>query len=489
MTSKTENRKRLVASDSETKSLQSEIKSRRGRPPKTANSDLKETVQACETSEVPALKRRGRRPKDVTNGRCTISTVDSDTIISKPLKHCAATNENDAMASTGKSRARVTQIITATQIPEIGYMGEFIAKFGEIKISDNSSRWNESNEVYFPPEFTNKTLSEMAVYNSDSCTYEWVNKSYSRQEWKQKCLSWDRNYPNIVERTGGEKRTLHETMSYRSSKTTNEDVIQWCWDSLSQSNEDIVSKFRNQFRVDMYGNVVARSASDGALCKFDVDHLFPWSRGGRSVKCNFSAVQWDANRRVKREHLIPTLSPGKMLAGISAPQFRALMELAQQRGGRAQRRNIKFEEDRVVNWLTHGPKKSFAISNFQELVEGSTDGQTLWNFFEEHERRQLNQVDTNAVASTPERVPQSLDISVPNRPSVYLRHKTTMIECFGKSTYQLRGKLRSTFGMTFDDDVNRKCWYKLVPNLSQQQDLIARLCESFESIGYDVVMA
>ena len=57
-------------------------------------------------------------------------------------------------------------------------------------------------------------------------------------------------------------------------------VQMWCGGSAG--NRVNWTEWMEDFRVDMYGNVVSIHASDGALCKFDVDHIFPWSRGGRS---------------------------------------------------------------------------------------------------------------------------------------------------------------------------------------------------------------
>ena len=41
----------------------------------------------------------------------------------------------------------------------------------------------------------------------------------------------------------------------------------------------IISVMDN-FRVDAFGNVVSKLAKSKAVCAFEVDHVFPWSRGG-----------------------------------------------------------------------------------------------------------------------------------------------------------------------------------------------------------------
>ena len=82
----------------------------------------------------------------------------------------------------------------------------------------------------------------------------------------------------------------------------------------------------------MYGNIVSLSKSAGGqaenyhLVFFDVDHIFPFSRGGRSVVKNFEAVQYCANRFVKGDNLVPMLSPVKLQCGLSEDQFIAIVE-------------------------------------------------------------------------------------------------------------------------------------------------------------------
>ena len=62
-------------------------------------------------------------------------------------------------------------------------------------------------------------------------------------------------------------------------------------------------------RSDAYGNVVALHAKGDAVCSFDVDHIFPWSRGGLSVPENLMALYWGANRHVKVSCCRPYLAP------------------------------------------------------------------------------------------------------------------------------------------------------------------------------------
>lgn len=65
------------------------------------------------------------------------------------------------------------------------------------------------------------------------------------------------------------------------------------------------------YRVDYFGNVVALDKPQGgagtSLCMFDVDHIFPWRRGGGSKDVNFMALQCYANRNVKKCELLNVL--------------------------------------------------------------------------------------------------------------------------------------------------------------------------------------
>lgn len=50
-------------------------------------------------------------------------------------------------------------------------------------------------------------------------------------------------------------------------------------------------------RLDMFGNVVSKEAISGSLCFFNLDHLFPKSRGGYTVASNLVALSYVVNSR------------------------------------------------------------------------------------------------------------------------------------------------------------------------------------------------
>eukprot|EP00198_Chlamydomonas_reinhardtii_P014415 XP_001703752.1 predicted protein [Chlamydomonas reinhardtii] len=55
--------------------------------------------------------------------------------------------------------------------------------------------------------------------------------------------------------------------------------------------------------LDPQGNVVALAAANGSVCGFHGDHIFPWSRGGLTVRDNLMALQWRANI-LKKNHIL-----------------------------------------------------------------------------------------------------------------------------------------------------------------------------------------
>ena len=142
----------------------------------------------------------------------------------------------------------------------------------------------------FPPEFTAKSVRGQPIHDPNG-TVHWDGRDYSAGEWATLLRRWTRDYPSLTTGKGNKKCTPAETIGFRTRATSLKEHIDHCWDSMPQNHTQIRSKYRDRFRCDAFGNVVSRQASDSALCKFDVDHVWPWSRGGRSVRGNFWALQ------------------------------------------------------------------------------------------------------------------------------------------------------------------------------------------------------
>jgi hypothetical protein len=258
----------------------------------------------------------------------------------------------------------------------------------EKKAADSNSKsdelptpsWANDPKTAYPPKtaggFTKKSVRALAKIRKDEPVIDWNGVEHSREVWDGQIQDWEKKFPKLTKHP-------QETWSERSKATSSKKNINGCWDALPRTV--LKSKWRDKFRVDMYGNVIAKDASDGSLCSFDVDHIFPWSRGGRSVMENFAAVQWDANRRVKKHRLVATLAAEEVNCGLTQVQFEALMEHAGQKAGAKKRgRDLQSMQDKVEGWLRRGPPKEKALSNFQRLVHNTNDGEKLWSFFEKY---------------------------------------------------------------------------------------------------------
>ena len=195
------------------------------------------------------------------------------------------------------------------------------------------------------------------------------------------------------------KCTPHETLAERTKITTNPEIRSACWSKLPIVH-DLPSKYRDVFKVDMYGNVVAKAAEDGALCFFDVDHVFPWSRGGRSVMANFQAVQCFANRSVKSDRLHPTISDEEICVGLTLDELKGLLELREGRG-----RNSKRKHDDLMAWLCNTPMKgrSLGAGFRREVSQLGGDAAKLFRWFlkRQHEDQELLYGDYDDDAAEP----------------------------------------------------------------------------------------
>lgn len=87
--------------------------------------------------------------------------------------------------------------------------------------------------------------------------------------------------------------------------------------------QTLISRYNvnDEFRVDKYGNVLARRAKRFSRTSFDVDHIFPYSRGGLSQLQNLRIIHQRANSVVKGDRVEFTIDPFQMRTGISEAQF------------------------------------------------------------------------------------------------------------------------------------------------------------------------
>lgn len=149
---------------------------------------------------------------------------------------------------------------------------------------------------------------------------------------------WSRLYPVLL--NTGKEGNGRETLADRR-RTSSTAVRQRCWEALlldpANRGETALMprEYRDLYRLDRYGNVVSILASPkDSICGFQVDHIFPWSRGGLTVDNNLAAVHWKANEQVKNDALLNANelheASGKCLAtrmmvGLSIEQFLGLI--------------------------------------------------------------------------------------------------------------------------------------------------------------------
>ena len=260
--------------------------------------------------------------------------------------------------------------------------------------------------------------------DAEKSTFTWGEEVVARcrEEFDDWAQTLEETYP--VRYDGKNRLHPSETLSYRSTQCRKE----WhaCWDTLDRTAIEkawkqamgtvpIISVMDN-FRVDAFGNVVSKLAKSKAVCAFEVDHVFPWSRGGCSRRGNFAGLYWGANV-LKKEKLIQgaELSPqpclgddragsagsargggaaGGLQVGLSVEMFVALFRRS--RDLKLRRQDMKYCDNLAVHWLTcsrpAGQSKADLWSELGLERGGELEPAALWNAFESWQRRIENQM-------------------------------------------------------------------------------------------------
>ena len=195
-----------------------------------------------------------------------------------------------------------------------------------------------------------------------------------------------------------------ETVQYRTAQCMQ--ARDYCWNKLDRdtlgkvwqdrTNEKMPSRL-DLFRVDMFNNVVMNGCSPKAVCAWEVDHIFPWARGGCSVQTNFAGVQWGANNK-KRDKIIQGMDLGpecasKLQVGLSPGAFVTLFMFCDQLlpHTRSSRQNVRALQDRAVYFLRGSPMVGQAKVNLAETLGhddekalASLDPARLWELLDQH---------------------------------------------------------------------------------------------------------
>jgi hypothetical protein len=340
-----------------------------------------------------------------------------------------------------------------------------------------SDKWFSSPEIPYPKEFNDTTLKMLATRQTDNngtVIISWNDSSFCESSWTQKIQDWKTKYPNIVTVEGGIKKTIHETELTRRMKTSNKDIREKCWSQLKRvrasSYTGISRDFLEKFRIDMYGNIVCLHADNESISSFDVDHIFPWCRGGRSVQENFAAVQSFANRWIKSDNMVQWLDPNDMMSGVQENQLIAMVDFILNDPNN-QRKDKKCKLTKLYEYLTASPPKTKPGKqslhyDFQRQVRRSCDGEFLFRYFVraviEYERSWLPDSDESGSDPNAARSPTgSTQVPTMDRPRVLVHASGGVIACFGPNTYAVRNVLAQELRMTWDPEGKR--WWQTLP--------------------------
>ena len=267
------------------------------------------------------------------------------------------------------------------------------------KIEPVKDGWYKKKEKNFPPIFTATTVKKLPTVDKEKVY--WMKDQYTIEEWNMKLKEWDDAFPNLEPHP-------NETKVHRKSQTSKREIVEFCfkeckqimWPAGKLSTE--WKKLLDNFRADPWGNVVCSHnfASNNSICFFDVDHTFPFSRGGRSKSDNFQALQCYANRFVKSNNLVQSVDPVQMNCGISAGQLFAIALFCQrekEKNNEVRTNHSRLEK--VHRWLTNTPKKK-SYFNFQTEVKRSIEGYILCEYID----KCMEEAPSDKIA-TPEEMP------------------------------------------------------------------------------------
>ena len=344
------------------------------------------------------------------------------------------------------------------------------------------TEWFNNSTNCYPPCFTERTVKLFPTTiagESGEKLYSWEGRKYTEMELEEKFS--ETNFPNLKR---ADKSTPQETQSFRIKQTNDPKIIEQNWSYAKRipfpSNwTGAVRTFMDTFKTDMYGNVISlRDTSDHALTKFDVDHIFPWSRGGRSVMENFAPVQNVANRAVKNDTMIQLLDPGEMACGMQVRQLLALVTFivkeCETSTGRGSRKTLKSKLDEAESWLKSSPPNGTSWAKFQTMVDHTSDGEKLFHFFSVRKiefilkffperkikfilKSLVHQPDDIDSAATGSNKPiNSEDKRLISRPGIDVIISSWRIECY--NCYAIRETLKDELHMIWDQ--KRKCWWK-----------------------------
>ncbi|GMI10329.1 hypothetical protein TrLO_g9864 [Triparma laevis f. longispina] len=337
--------------------------------------------------------------------------------------------------------------------------------------------------------FTLSSLIAFPTSKDDRGGVTYNGQDYTASQYSQYLALLNTTYPAHNE---DRRPATFEAKSIKMANLKNDRDKEISVSQCKSVGKELCTK-AHQFRLDRYGNVISAKATTGALTSYDVDHIFPWSRGGRTLPNNLEAIQTYANSSVKNSKLLQSLSLEKMNCGVTLQQLTDLMEYcgerARQEGG--SRRDTTAYKEMVADWLTAGPFKKESLGGRWCEVTGKSAEETFeWlRYNSRHEimkRRQLERQRNMSKKLTSDNAPIELVVV----------HQTGCIELVADTvTKQITDVTKRQFftgksiwvrlGFFFYGGKNQK-WVKAVSNDGERGDImeeIRLILDDFKSFG------
>lgn len=187
--------------------------------------------------------------------------------------------------------------------------------------------WNRQRRVWvypqgvpvFPAEFDEDSIKCMPVFSKKGKSVMWNDVKYTAQEWEEQVKGWNAEYP---------VKKQNELIEALDFKTRNaKSYRKLCWYNATPCNDSFIPEdFRKLFATDAFGNVICEDAPNMSLLSFDVDHIFPWGRGGLTDPRNLWALQYYANRCVKNDTILQGVKEQDLQVGLSKGNLRMLFK-------------------------------------------------------------------------------------------------------------------------------------------------------------------
>lgn len=259
--------------------------------------------------------------------------------------------------------------------------------------------------------FTRSSLIAFPTSKDDRGGVTFNGHDYTASQYSQYLALLDTTYPAHNE---DRRPATFEAKSIKMANLKNDRDSEISVSQCKSVGKKLCTK-AHQFRLDRYGNVISAKATTGALTSYDIDHIFPWSRGGRTLPDNLEAIQTYANSSVKNSKLLQSLSLEKMNCGVTLQQLTDLMEYCGERARQEgdSRRDTTAYKEMVADWLTAGPFKKESLGGRWCEVTGKSAEETFeWlRYNSRHEvaaRRQLERQPNMSKKLTSDNTPIEL---------------------------------------------------------------------------------